>query len=239
MGFDWGIFGAALFGGELLRGAALTVALAALSMTVALLAAIPLAAIALSGGRAARAAIGLYVWFFRGAPALLVLLFVWNGLPQIFGIFRQAWFTPFLAAFLALTLIGVAYLAEVMRGAFLAVPDGQRQAAAALGLHRRQTLLLVVLPQAVRIALPPLINEFVSLLKTTSLAMVISLREMMTVASFAISSSFRFLEWYGAALLYYLALVSAVMAVQAAAERRLGRAYRPAAAAGATPRSGA
>lgn len=244
MGFDWGVFVAALTGGELLRGAALTVALASATMAVALAVAVPVAAVALSGGRAARAAIAAYVWLFRGAPALLVLLFVWNGLPQLFGVFRHAWFTPFLAAFLALTLIGVAYLTEILRGAYLAVPDGQRQAAAALGLRPWQVHVLVVLPQAIRIALPPLINEFISLLKTTSLAMVISLREMMTVATFAISSSFRFLEWYGAALAYYLLLVSLVMAAQGAAERRLGRAYgRPddggPGAARPAPRSGA
>ncbi|MFN9970416.1 MAG: transporter, partial [Phycisphaerae bacterium] len=104
-----------------------------------------------------------------------------------------------------------------------------------LGLRRPTALLLVELPQAIRIATPPLINELVSTLKTTSLAMAISLREMMTITTFAISSTFRFLEWYGAALVWYLALVSAVMIVQALVERRMGRAF----ATTLGPRSGA
>lgn len=119
-------------------------------------------------------------------------------------------------------------------GAYMAVPDGQRQAAA-LGLRRPQVLLPIELPQAIRIATPPLINEFISTLKTTSLAMTISLRVMMSITTFVIYSSFRFLEWYGAALVWYLALVSVVMAVQAVVERRIGRAY----AATPAPRSGA
>lgn len=234
MGFDAAVFLAALTSAALARGAAITVMLALAATAAALVAAIPLAAVALSGGRAARLALAAYVWLFRGTPALLVLLFVWNGLPQVSTVFRAGWFTPFLAAFLALALIGVAYLTEILRGAYLAVPDGQRQAAAALGLGRVQALLLVELPQAIRIAIPPLINEFITTLKTTSLAMTISLRELMTITTFAISSTFRFLEWYGAALVWYLALVSLVMAAQAVMERRLGRAY----ASSPAPRSG-
>lgn len=234
MGFEPAVFLQALTSPALARGAAISVALALAAMGAALVVAVPLAALALSGGRAVRLAIGAYVWLFRGTPALLVLLFVWNGLPQVSEVFRASWFTPFLAAFLALSLIGVAYLTEILRGAYLAVPDGQRQAAAALGMRRAQVLLLVELPQAIRIATPALINELISMLKTTSLAMTISLREMMTITTFAISSTFRFLEWYGAALVWYLALVSVVMAVQSVVERRMGRAY-----AASVPRSGA
>jgi len=115
------------------------------------------------------------------------------------------------------------------------VPEGQRQAAIALGMRRWQVLLLVELPQAIRVATPSLINELISTLKTTSLAMAISLREMMTITTFAISSTFRFLEWYGAALVWYLALISVVMVLQNWVERRMGRAY----AAAPQARSGA
>lgn len=232
MGFEPAIFLEARTSPALARGAVISAALALAEMAAAL--AIPLAALALSGGRVVRLAIRAHVWLFRGTPALLVLLFVWNGLPQISELFRGSWFSPFLAAFLALSLIGVAYLTEILRGAYLAVPSGQREAAAALGLRRSRVLLPVELPQAIRIATPPLINELISTLKTTSLAMTISLREMMTITTFAISSSFRFLEWYGAAPVCYLALVSVVMAAQAVAERRMGRAH-----AAAAPRSGA
>ena len=168
----------------------------------------------------------LYVWLFRGAPALLVLLFVWNGLPQISEIFRAGWFTPFVAAFLALSLIQIAYLAEILRSAFAAVGHGQQEGAAALGMHRWQIFLVITMPQALRIAVPALMNEFISLLKTTSLATVISLKELMTVSQFAIATSFRFLEWYGAALVYYLAIVSVLTFAQNRIEHLLSRGYR-------------
>ena len=121
-----------------------------------------------------------------------------------------------------------------MRAALGSVPAGQREAAAALGLRRGHAFRLVVLPQALRVAVPPLVNEFISLLKGTSLASVISLRELMTVTGYAIASTFRFLEWYAAALVYYLAMVGALTVLQAQLERRLGgsgtvRHVRPAA----------
>ncbi|WP_234819351.1 ABC transporter permease subunit [Sinorhizobium meliloti] len=95
-----------------------------------------------------------------------------------------------------------------------------------MGLHSWQTFLLVTLPQALRIAVPALINEFISLLKTTSLATVISLEELMTVTQFAIATSFRFLEWYGAALVYYMAMVSVLTLGQVHIERFLSRGHR-------------
>jgi ABC-type amino acid transport system permease subunit len=154
------------------------------------------------------------------------LLFIWNGLPQLFPSFRGGWFTPFLAAFVALTLIQIAYLTEIFRSAFAAVSIGQREGAAALGLHRWQVFVLVVLPQALRIALPALVNEFISLLKATSLATIISLNELMTTTQFAIATSFQFLEWYSAALVYYMLLVSVLTGMQMRVERVLSNGYR-------------
>ena len=198
--FDGRIFLDALLGWPLLQGGLTTVALACAVQLTAMVACLAPASLASSRRRWVRGAVGAYVWLFRGTPALLVLLLVWNGLPQLFPALRADWYTPFLAAFLGLTLVQVAYLTEVMRAALESVAPGQREAAAALGLHRVQAFRLVVLPQALRVAVPPLMNEFISLLKTTSLATVISLRELMTVTSYAISASFRFLEWYAAVL---------------------------------------
>lgn len=223
--FDLSLFTTALFGWPLFQGALTTLALSVLVMATSLIVATFTGLGASSKKPALKLAIGFYVWLFRGAPALLVLLFVWNGLPQISAVFRASWFTPFNAAFLALTLIQIAYLTEILRSAFAAVGKGQYEGAAALGLHRWQTFLLVILPQALRIAVPALINEFISLLKTTSLATVISLKELMTVTQFAISTSFRFLEWYGAALVYYMIMVTVLTFAQARMERALSRGH--------------
>ncbi|RUT92577.1 ABC transporter permease subunit, partial [Mesorhizobium sp. USDA-HM6] len=124
------------------------------------------------------------------------------------------------------TLIEVAYLTEILRGAFAAVGKSQREGAAALGLHRWQIFVLITLPQALRVAVPALINEFISLLKATSLATVISLKELMTLTQFAIATSFRFLEWYGAALVYYMLMVSVLTVVQTRIERLLSKGHR-------------
>jgi ABC-type amino acid transport system permease subunit len=161
------------------------------------------------------------VWFFRGTPVLLLLLFVWNALPQLIPAFRDDWFTPFLAAWLALSLNETAYQSEINRAALLAVDDGQRAAAAALGLTRMQAFFLVVLPQCLRVAVPPTVNEFITLLKTTSLASVISLQELLATTTRASNASFRYTEFYAVALVYYLVIVSILMFGQARLERRL------------------
>lgn len=224
--FDLNLFITALFGWPLAKGALLTMALSIAVMSVSLVIATFLGLAASSTKRPVRLLTGSYVWLFRGAPSLLILLFVWNGLPQLSPVFRESWFTPFVAAFLAFTLFQVAYLTEILRGAFAAVGRGQAEGAAALGFHPWQTFLLITLPQALRIAVPALINEFISLLKTTSLATVISLKELMTVTQFAIATSFRFLEWYGAALAYYMAMVSVLTVAQHHIERLLSRGHR-------------
>ncbi|KQY00511.1 polar amino acid ABC transporter permease [Rhizobium sp. Root73] len=224
--FDLDLFLQAIFSAPLFKGALLTIGLSLCVMAVSLALGMGLGSMAGSPRRSARWLATLYVWLFRGAPALLVLLFVWNGLPQISEIFRAGWFTPFFAAFLALSLIQIAYLAEILRSAFAAVGHGQREGAAALGMHRWQIFLIITMPQALRIAVPALMNEFISLLKATSLATVISLKELMTVSQFAIATSFRFLEWYGAALVYYLVIVSVLTLAQNRIEHVLSRGYR-------------
>ena len=122
-----------------------------------------------------------------------------------------------------MSLVTIAYLSELMRGALLALGRGQSDAAAALGLTPFKAFILVSLPQAFRIALPGLINEFINLVKLTSLAYVISLREIMAIVNESIASSFRFVEWYMAALIYYLVIVSVLMLLQSYIQRRLSQ----------------
>lgn len=226
MVFNTSLFVDALLGWPLARGALITLALSIGVMALSMVISVGTGSLAGSPRRWIRHGISSYVWLFRGAPALLVLLFIWNGLPQINAMFRGDWFNPFLAAFIALTLIQIAYLTEIFRSAFAAVSQGQKEGAAALGLHDGQAFFLVVLPQAMRIALPALVNEFISLLKATSLASIISLKELMTVTQFAISTSFQFIEWYSAALIYYMLMVSVLTTLQMKVESILSRGRR-------------
>ena len=221
MDFDTGLFLDALFSWPFLEGALTTVTLSVASHSVGIALGLVVAVMADSSRGSVRAVARTYVWIFRGTPVLLLLLFVWNALPQLIPAFRDTWFTPFLAAWLALSLNETAYQSEINRAALLAVDDGQRAAAAALGLTRAQAFFLVVLPQCLRVAVPPTVNEFITLLKTTSLASVISLQELLATTTRASSASFRYTEFYAVALVYYLVIVSALMFGQARLERRL------------------
>jgi His/Glu/Gln/Arg/opine family amino acid ABC transporter permease subunit len=218
--FDAGLFWSTLFSATFFKAALVALALTVISHVAAILLSLPLA-LALDGKRLwLRWAATAYVGLFRALPALLLLLFVWNGLPQISPVFREAWFSPFMAAFLALTLNEAAYQVEINRAALSAVDGGQYQAGAALGLRKPQVFFLIAVPQALRVALPPTVNEFISLLKTTSLASVISLTELMAVTQQSVASTFRYAEFYSVASIYYLAMVYALMFLQKRFERR-------------------
>jgi polar amino acid transport system substrate-binding protein len=164
----------------------------------------------------------------------LQLLFIWNALPQFFPIFREQWFTPFLATLVALSINESAYQVEINRSALSAVDGGQELAADALGMSRRQVYRYVIFPQALRIALPPTINDFISLLKTTSLASVISLQELLAITQVQVARTFEFTEYYAAALVYYLAMVFFFLFLQKRVERRFSWADRKKASANAS-----
>jgi ABC-type amino acid transport system permease subunit len=161
-----------------------------------------------------------YNWLFRATPTLLQLIFVWYALPQIWPVFAGSWFTPFEAAFVTLALNEAAYMSEIIRAGLLSVDPGQELAARALGLTRRQILRRVIVPQAIRIVIPPTGNEFITLLKLTSLASVISLQELLTASGQLASVKYQYAEAYLAALVYYLAIVSVLMVLQGRLERR-------------------
>lgn len=221
MNFDAAVFWDALTSYHFFRGACITLVLALLAHSVGILLSIP-AALALDGpNNPARASLRGVLSVFRGAPTLLQLLFVWNALPQFFPIFREEWFTPFFAAWIALSLNEAAYQVEINRAALKSVDRGQYAAGHALGLSRLQIFRYVILPQAARIAIPPTANEFITLLKITSLASVISLQELMAVTSQTVSSTFQFSEYYAVALVYYLTMVYTLTWLQGGLERRL------------------
>jgi polar amino acid transport system permease protein len=220
MSFDLSAFWGALTSEAFFRGACITIVLSLLSHGVGILISIPVAVIINRGGGFVPGVLKSLVGILRGAPTLLQLLFVWNALPQFFPIFREPWFTPFLAAWIALSLNEAAYQVEINRAALKAVDPGQEAAGEALGLGRFQIFRYITLPQAMRVAIPPTVNEFITLLKITSLASVISLQELMSTASRGVSTTFQFSEYYAAALIYYLVMVYALVFLQGKLERK-------------------
>ncbi|UPY38660.1 amino acid ABC transporter permease [Sediminicoccus sp. KRV36] len=175
--------------------------------------------------RPLRAFATFYLWLFRGTPVLFQLLFAFNVLPG-FGIVLPG----FACAVLALSLNEGAYMAEIIRSGLRAVPPGQREAARALGLDRAQTLRLVVLPQAIRVIIPSVGNQFIGMLKLSALVSVIAVEELLLVANQTAASSFRYMEALTAAGIYYLAITSLFMAGQSLLERRMGAGLRVGAA---------
>jgi His/Glu/Gln/Arg/opine family amino acid ABC transporter permease subunit len=218
--FDFNIFIDALTSNALRNGALITLALTLAAQAVAALIGVGLALARTSDSRVLRGGTTFYLWFFRATPLLLQLLFVWNALPQLIPSLKSDWFTPFIAALVALSFHEGAYMAEITRSGLQSVDRGQRLAAKALGMKPGQTFAKIIAPQAIRTMIPPTTNEFITLLKLTSLASVISLNELLTVTNQVISVSFRFAELYAAAAVYYLFLVSILMALQSRLERK-------------------
>ena len=220
MTFDSDLFWQAIFSREFVDAAGITLSLAFLSQVVATVLGFFLALARTSGVKPLSAAASFYIWIWRAVPTLLWLLLIWNALLQLIPSLTEDWFTPFLAALVGLSLAEAAYMAEILRSSLLSVDPEQRLAAKALGLTPAQSMRKVVLAQMIRIAIPPTGSEFITVLKFTSLASVISLQELLTVAQRNISSTYRYAEFYAAAAVYYLVIVSVLMALQMRIERK-------------------
>jgi His/Glu/Gln/Arg/opine family amino acid ABC transporter permease subunit len=218
--FDTHLFWSALTSGPFWKGALTALELTIVSLATAIVIGFFVALAALSNRRRFRSLAWTYNWLFRATPTLLQLYFVWYALPQIWGVFAGSWFTPFAAAWIALSLNEAAYMSEIIRAGLLSVDPGQELAGRALGMTRPQILRKVIVPQAVRIVIPPTGNEFITLLKLTSLAFVISLHELLTAAQELSSATFQYPEPLLAALVYYLVIVSILMIIQSRLERR-------------------
>ena len=218
--FDTHLFWEALTSDPYWKGALLAIGLTVVSLAAAVVIGFALALGRGSRFRAVRAFVFFYNWLFRATPTLLQLIFIWYALPQLWPVFAGSWFTPFEAAFVTLSLNEAAYMSEIIRAGLLSVDPGQEVAARALGMTRGQILRRVIVPQAIRIVIPPTGNEFITLLKLTSLASVISLQELLTASQQLAAVKFQYPEAYLAALVYYLAIVSVLMVLQGRLERR-------------------
>ncbi len=218
--FDTHLFWQALSSGPYWRGALTALELTAVALSTALIIGFFVALGVLSQRRWVRGFAWSYNWLFRATPTLLQLYFVWDVLPTLWHGFAGSWFTPFMAAWIALSLNEAAYLSEIIRSGLMSVDPGQELAGRALGMSHRSILRRVIMPQAIRIAIPPIGNEFITLLKLTSLASIISLHELLTASTQLTAAKFEYTEPLLAALVYYLVIVSVLMAIQARLERK-------------------
>jgi cystine transport system permease protein len=195
-----------------------TIPLTAISFVLGLGVALVVALMRLSPVRAVSGAARAYISLIRGTPLLLQLFIIFYGLPAL-----GVTFNPFPAAVIAFTLNVGGYAAEVIRSAILAVPKGQWEAAATVGMGYTTTLRRVVLPQATRTAIPPLSNTLISLVKDTSLASTIQVTELLRVAQEQAAPTYQFFAMYSVAAVYYWVICLGLSALQSRLEERQNR----------------
>jgi polar amino acid transport system permease protein len=224
--FGWPTFVEYFFSKPILTGVAMTLVLTAVSMFLAVVLGTILAIMRMSSNPILRGGAAAYCWFFRGIPVLVQLIFWYNFallFPKIFLIPTNTLITPFIAAILGLGLSMAAYMAEVVRGGILSVGAGQVEAIRSLGMTRAEGLRRVVLPQAMRVVLPPMGNELIGLLKWTSLASVIAVSELMHQATLIYSRNFQTIPLLLVAAAWYLLVTTVFSIGQRYLERHFGK----------------
>ena len=208
-----------------------TLLITVLAMLVGVSLGVVLAVMRLSKNPVTSAFAWFYIWFFRGTPVLVQLL-LWYNLALIFpilnipGIYKDEMtdvMTPLVAALLGLGLNEAAYMAEIVRAGISSVDEGQSEAAHALGLTSGQTMRRVILPQAMRVIVPPTGNEFINMLKTSSLAYTIQFHELLKAATDISSTTLAVMEMLFVASIWYLVLTSVFSIGQFYLERRFSR----------------
>ncbi len=210
----------------LLQGAAVTVFLTIAGMAAAIILGLPIALLRLYGPRPLRWAAAAYIEFFRGIPVLLLLFFIYYGLPSL----AEQWalpfslrFSPLQAAVLGFGLNYAAYEAEIYRSGIASVAHGQWEAAASLGMSRTVTFRRIILPQAARVILPPMTNDFIALFKDTSIVSIVAVVELTKQYQILAKSSLKYLEIGAATAALYLVMSVPLGLLARRWERRWGK----------------
>jgi polar amino acid transport system permease protein len=234
--YQWNIIGQYFTSSPVLRGLVVTIELTVISMAIGIILGVVLAVLRLSPSPILSGFSWLYVWFFRGTPVLVQLLF-WYELsynyPQLslgipFGpaflhLNANTTITPFVAAVMGLALNEGAYMAEIVRAGIISVDQGQTEAAQSLGMSRLKTLRHIVLPQAMRLIIPPTGNETISMLKTSSLASVVTVTELLLAVENISARTYQTVPLLMVASLWYLIVTSVLTVGQYYVERRYSR----------------
>jgi polar amino acid transport system permease protein len=236
--FQWGLVGHYLFDPRILRGVRTTIELTVVAMVMGIVGGVALAVMRLSPNRLVSGASWLYIWFLRGTPLLVQLIF-WNSLgelypsiavgvpfgPAFFHIDANSVLKPFVVCILALGLNEAAYMAEIVRAGIISVDKGQYEAAGSLGMTRLMTMRRIVLPQAMRVIVPPTGNEAISMLKNTSLVSIIAFTELLYSVQLIYSVNYKIIPLLIVASFWYLVMTSVMYVGQYFIERRFGRGF--------------
>lgn len=235
--FQWATVWHYLFHPEIMAGLGRTLILTVVGMTFAILLGIVLAACRLSENRVLQAVAGAYLWFFRGTPLLIQLIFLYNlsalyprlgigvpfGGPELVGGPTNSVLTLWTVALVGLALHESAYMAEIVRGGLLSVPKHQTEAAAALGMNNLMSFRRIILPQALRVIVPPTGNQVIGMLKYSSLVSVIALPDLLYSAQMIYTQTFETIPLLIVVSFWYLLCTSVLTIFQQRIERYYGR----------------
>ena len=236
--FGWDVVWQFFLSGSVVDALLVTIELTVLAMIIGITGGVLLAIMRLSSNALLSWVAWLYIWFFRGTPVLVQLLFWFNlsyifptlsiGIPfgpELFHLDPNSLITPFVAATLGLGLNEAAYMAEIVRAGILSVDEGQTEAAQSVGMSRLRTMRRIILPQAMRVIIPPTGNQTISMLKTTSLASVVTVAELLYSVELVYARTYQTIPLLIVASLWYLAVTSVLSIGQFYVERRFGRGH--------------
>lgn len=237
---QWGVVAQYMFSPAILAGLGMTLLLTVVAMVLGLAIGVVLAIMRLSSSRVFQAVSWGWIWFFRGVPPLVQMIFWYNlalllpelsigipfGGPKLISWNTNQLITPFSAAIMGLAFTESAYAAEMIRAGIQAVNVGQTEAAATLGMTRGQTLRRIVLPQALRIVIPPIGNDTISMLKFTSLVSVLALPDLLYSAQMVYARTYQTVPLLLVATIWYLVLTTVLTVVEHAVENRLKSEHR-------------
>jgi polar amino acid transport system permease protein len=230
---DWATAGRYLFWPTILRGLVNTIWISVASMAIGIVLGVLCAVARGSPNPVLRGVAIFYAWFFRGTPVILQLLIWFNlalvfpriGIPGVWEIRTVLVITPVFAALVGLGLNEGAYVSEIVRAGMLSVDRGQYEAAQSIGMTYAQALRRIIMPQAMRVVIPPLGNNFIGLLKTSSLASIIGFSDLLHNAQDVYYNNVRVIELLSVAGFWYLMVVTVLSVGQSMLERRFGRGH--------------
>jgi len=212
--FDWGaVWYAAPY---MAKGALVTIEISACSLLLATVVGVVMGLISVSDLTFLRVIVRSYVYFVRGTPALVQIFLVYFALPRI-----GLELSTFMSGVVALAFNSAGFIAEIVRAGLQSIDAGQNEAALSIGMTTRQSILFILLPQSLRRITPPLTNEVITLVKTSSLLSVISITELTRSAQLIIAERFVPFELYAALALYYLVMISVLSWFSEYIEKRL------------------
>lgn len=206
----------------LLEGLKLTIGISIIAILIGLVLGLITCFLGRSKNVVFRGIASFYVWFIRGTPMIVQAFLMFFAIPQVIQmVVPNFTITPYVAGLITLSLNAGAYMSEIFRGGISAVSIGQIEAARSLGLSRGKTMLKIVLPQAFKISIPSLVNQFIITVKDTSILSVIGLGEIVNQAKVYVGATYDFFPTYITVAVYYLIVISVLMVISKFIEKKL------------------